>query len=406
MDARYTENDLPLLVPPKFSVGDGVDLIPPNQLPARGAGEGRRYCVLGGGEAGGHARPLPERSSPPRALPPVGKTGQDAVLFLRQTLGASRPSRRLPSRPRPLPSRPSAPPPLASGPPARPAPRPHPLPSPPPGVPLDRIAWVVPHLPWITARDPPSPLRQNTCIEFIASALEARAAARLDRPSPPPSPPRALPFPSSAGARGCRLPPLRPLLVRLPAVRLCEARGGGQGALPPLPPPTPPSLPEAARARHEARLQSRRLSTRPSPSPLSPPGVPPPPRRDAHKVHGRHTQPAGGGAAARKHAPPSPPPTPSPPPRPSTLRRPAPRPRTAPHPQARRASSTAAAASPPSPPPATLPPASRSLHGAFPEAPRHLPAGDLVFADGAQTPIRRHARPIHVHDASPRRLLG
>mmetsp|Transcript_47283 Transcript_47283/g.156751 ORF Transcript_47283/g.156751 Transcript_47283/m.156751 type:complete len:319 (-) Transcript_47283:53-1009(-) len=61
------------------------------------------------------------------------------------------------------------------------------------------------------------------------------------------------------GARGCRLPPLRPLLVRLPAVRLCKARGGGQG-------------------------------------------VPHPSRRHAHKVHGRHTQPAGGGAAARKRA--------------------------------------------------------------------------------------------------------
>ena len=31
--------------------------------------------------------------------------------------------------------------------------------------------------PWITARDPPPPLRQNTCMEFLASALEAHAAA-------------------------------------------------------------------------------------------------------------------------------------------------------------------------------------------------------------------------------------
>ncbi|EOD12522.1 hypothetical protein EMIHUDRAFT_459670 [Emiliania huxleyi CCMP1516] len=84
VDARYTENDLPLLVPPKFSVGDGVDLIPPNQLPARGAGEGRRYCVLGGGEAGGHARSE-------LALPGANEGGRSAAeltTYVHCTAGA------------------------------------------------------------------------------------------------------------------------------------------------------------------------------------------------------------------------------------------------------------------------------------------------------------------------------
>jgi len=108
VDARFTENDLPVLVPPKFQINLGAEVIPPNELPSRGPDANGAYCVLG-----------------------AGKTGQDAMLYLREQLN----------------------------------------------IPAERIAWVMPTDPWITARDPPSPLRQNTCMEFIASALEAHAAA-------------------------------------------------------------------------------------------------------------------------------------------------------------------------------------------------------------------------------------
>ncbi len=114
VDARYTENDLPLLVPPRFSFSASrIDLIPPNELPARAeavpsVASMQRYCVLG-----------------------AGKTGQDTMLYLRTKLG----------------------------------------------VPIENIAWVMPTDPWITARDPPSPRRQNTCMEFISTVLEAHDAA-------------------------------------------------------------------------------------------------------------------------------------------------------------------------------------------------------------------------------------
>ena len=51
----------------------------------------------------------------------AGKTGQDAMLYLRETLR----------------------------------------------VPMDRLLWVMPTAPWITCRDPPSGLKQNTCMEFL-----------------------------------------------------------------------------------------------------------------------------------------------------------------------------------------------------------------------------------------------
>ena len=114
VDARFTENDLPVHVPPKFAVDtSSIDLIPPNVLPSRRAdataadGE-RHYCVLG-----------------------AGKTGQDTMLYLREKLQ----------------------------------------------VPAERIVWVMPTAPWITARDPPAGVKQNTCMEFIASVLEAHATA-------------------------------------------------------------------------------------------------------------------------------------------------------------------------------------------------------------------------------------
>ena len=44
-------------------------------------------------------------------------------------------------------------------------------------VPKQRILWVVPTNPWITCRDPPSGKKQNTCMEFVRTALEAHEAA-------------------------------------------------------------------------------------------------------------------------------------------------------------------------------------------------------------------------------------
>jgi hypothetical protein len=67
VDARFTENDLPLHVPPKFAYDAAQhDLIPPNELPARDVATAReaRYCVIG-----------------------AGKTGQDTMLYLRKVLG-------------------------------------------------------------------------------------------------------------------------------------------------------------------------------------------------------------------------------------------------------------------------------------------------------------------------------
>ena len=66
VDCRWTENDLPVFVPPKFAFdAEAIDLIPPNELPARReAGTGREhYCVLG-----------------------AGKTGQDTVIYLQEQL--------------------------------------------------------------------------------------------------------------------------------------------------------------------------------------------------------------------------------------------------------------------------------------------------------------------------------
>ena len=110
VDARYTTNDLPLHVPPRFKFdSERLDLIPPNELPARGADAAQqRYCVLG-----------------------AGKTGQDTMLYLRETLGVA----------------------------------------------AEHILWVMPTAPWITRRDPPPGLKQNTCMEFLSVALEAHAAA-------------------------------------------------------------------------------------------------------------------------------------------------------------------------------------------------------------------------------------
>ena len=66
VDARYTTNDIPLHVPPRFAFDASlVDVIPPNELPARGAAAAERsYVVLG-----------------------AGKTGQDTMLYLRERLG-------------------------------------------------------------------------------------------------------------------------------------------------------------------------------------------------------------------------------------------------------------------------------------------------------------------------------
>ena len=111
VDARYTENDLPLHTPPKFAFdASKIDVVPPNELPARAAAADKRprYCVVG-----------------------AGKTGQDAMLYLREKMGVA----------------------------------------------VESLAWVVPTDPWITARDPPAPQRQITCMEFLAAALDAHAAA-------------------------------------------------------------------------------------------------------------------------------------------------------------------------------------------------------------------------------------
>ena len=111
VDARYTENDLPISTPPKFQFSrEHIEVIPPHELPARrdAAAAPRRYCVLG-----------------------AGKTGQDTILHLRQTLQC----------------------------------------------PIEDICWVMPTSPWITARDPPSPRKQITCMELLDAALEADAAA-------------------------------------------------------------------------------------------------------------------------------------------------------------------------------------------------------------------------------------
>ena len=114
VDARYTANDIPLHVPPKFAYNaEHLDVIPPNELAARGAAAGSsgaecHYVVLG-----------------------AGKTGQDTMLYLRDVLN----------------------------------------------VPADQLLWVMPSAPWITCRDPPPPLQQNTCMEFLSVALEAHAEA-------------------------------------------------------------------------------------------------------------------------------------------------------------------------------------------------------------------------------------
>lgn len=111
VDARYTANDIPLFVPPRFQYSaDKLDLIPPNALPARDKASAaqRGYVVLG-----------------------AGKTGQDTMLYLREVLE----------------------------------------------VPAERIRWVMPTAPWITCRDPPSGMKQNTCMEFLSVLLDAHEAA-------------------------------------------------------------------------------------------------------------------------------------------------------------------------------------------------------------------------------------
>lgn len=114
VDARYTANDIPLHVPPKFAYNaDQLDVIPPNELPAHGS-------TTAGGAAEHHYVVLG-----------AGKTGQDTMLYLRDVLG----------------------------------------------VPLERLLWVMPTAPWITCRDPPTTLKQNTCMEFLSVALEAHAEA-------------------------------------------------------------------------------------------------------------------------------------------------------------------------------------------------------------------------------------
>ena len=54
VDARFTANDIPLLVPPRFSYSrEHLDLIPPNGLVARGAAAAEKnYVVLGAGKTG------------------------------------------------------------------------------------------------------------------------------------------------------------------------------------------------------------------------------------------------------------------------------------------------------------------------------------------------------------------
>jgi hypothetical protein len=73
VDARWTENDLPVTVKPKFDYSEElIDLIPPNELPTRAAAAGgggdaaerKYYCVIG-----------------------AGKTGQDTVMYLQNQLG-------------------------------------------------------------------------------------------------------------------------------------------------------------------------------------------------------------------------------------------------------------------------------------------------------------------------------
>lgn len=110
VDARYTENDLPSLIPPKFAFGSALDVISPNELPGREAAQasGRKYCVIG-----------------------AGKTGQDTMLYLRGVLN----------------------------------------------MPVDNLLWIMPTDPWITARDPPAPKKQITCMEFISSSIDAHEAA-------------------------------------------------------------------------------------------------------------------------------------------------------------------------------------------------------------------------------------
>lgn len=54
VDARFTTNDIPSLVPPRFAYNkEKLDLISPNELPARGtAAADKNYVVLGAGKTG------------------------------------------------------------------------------------------------------------------------------------------------------------------------------------------------------------------------------------------------------------------------------------------------------------------------------------------------------------------
>ena len=50
VDARFTENDLPMSTPPRFAFdAERIELCPPNALPSAPPVGEKRYVVVGGG---------------------------------------------------------------------------------------------------------------------------------------------------------------------------------------------------------------------------------------------------------------------------------------------------------------------------------------------------------------------